>query len=194
MERIARVLLGTLAALSLVATAWAAPRTEMIVTAQKREQSAQDVPIAISAVSSEDLKTNLVTDIFDLRAVVPSLEVRGVDPPSQGSSFAIRGLGTSVFNMGFEPTVGAFVDGVYRSRTGLVAGSDLLDIERIEVLKGPQGTLFGKNTTAGVVHIISKKPNLEEFEGEVGLSYEEHNRARLTGIVNAPLSDTVATR
>lgn len=194
MNQFGQVFLAVTVALMLSGPTSAAPRTEMIVTAQKREQSLQDVPIAISAIGSEDLKANLVTDIFDLRAAVPSLEVRGVDPPSQGSSFAIRGLGTSVFNMGFEPTVGAFVDGVYRSRTGLVAGSDLLDIERIEVLKGPQGTLFGKNTTAGVVHIISKKPDLDEFEGEASLSYEENNRARLTGIVNVPLADNLATR
>ena len=98
---------------------------EIIVTAQKREQSLQDVPIAISALSGDALRSAVVNDIFDLRAAVPALEVRAVDPPSQGTAFALRGLGTSVFNMGFEPTVATFLDGVYRSRSGLLASTDL---------------------------------------------------------------------
>jgi outer membrane receptor protein involved in Fe transport len=182
------------AAVVMASSSQAAELEEVVITAQKREQSLDDVPIAVSAISGDQMRANLVTDIFDLRGTIPALEIRGVDPPSQGTSFAIRGLGTSVFNMGFEPSVSTFVDGVYRSRSGLVASNDLLDIERIEVLKGPQGTLFGKNTTGGVVHIITKAPNLEEFEGEVGVSYEEYNRARLNAILNVPLSDTVATR
>ena len=136
---------------------------EVVVTAQKREQSIQDVPISVSALSSEDLAANLVTDVFDLRQAVPALEIRSVDPPSQGASFSLRGLGTSVFNMGFEPTVATFIDGVYRSRSGLTTVFDLFDLERVEVLKGPQGTLFGKNSTAGVVHFITNKPELGEW-------------------------------
>jgi outer membrane receptor for Fe3+-dicitrate len=176
------------AAVVMASSSQAAELEEVVITAQKREQSLDDVPIAVSAISGDQMRANLVTDIFDLRGTIPALEIRGVDPPSQGTSFAIRGLGTSVFNMGFEPSVSTFVDGVYRSRSGLVASNDLLDIERIEVLKGPQGTLFGKNTTGGVVHIITKAPNLEEFEGEVGVSYEEYNRARLNAILNVPLT------
>ncbi|MCY4566611.1 MAG: Plug domain-containing protein, partial [Gammaproteobacteria bacterium] len=117
---------------------------EVIVTAQKRGESMQKVPIAISTVTEQALRNNLVNDIYDLQAAVPALQVSAVDPPSQGTAFALRGLGTSVFNMGFDPAVATFVDGVYRSRSGLVAVSDFLDLERIEVLKGPQGTLFGK--------------------------------------------------
>ena len=122
----------------------AAVLEEVIVTAQKRAQSVQDIPISITAISGAQLEQSVIVDVFDLRSVVPALEIRAVDPPSQGTSFAIRGLGTSVFNMGFEPTVATFIDGVYRSRSGIITGSDLVDIERIEVLKGPQGTLFGK--------------------------------------------------
>ena len=167
---------------------------EIIVTAQKREQSLQDVPIAISALSGDALRSAVVNDIFDLRAAVPALEVRAVDPPSQGTAFALRGLGTSVFNMGFEPTVATFLDGVYRSRSGLLASTDLVDMERIEVLKGPQGTLFGKNTSGGVVTLYTHKPDLEKTAGSVDLSYEEYNRVRANGMVNLPLSSTVALR
>ena len=166
---------------------FAAQLEEVMVTAQKRVQSVQDIPISISAVSGEAMQNALVTDIFDLRAVVPALEIRAVDPPSQGTSFAIRGLGTSVFNMGFEPTVATFIDGVYRSRSGLVSGSDLVDMARVEVLKGPQGTLFGKNSTGGVVSFYTNAPVLDETSGQVQLSYEEYDTIRANGILNVPL-------
>lgn len=169
------------------APAFSAQLEEVMVTAQKRVQSVQDIPISITAVSGEALKNNVITGIFDLPAIVPALEVRAVDPPSQGTSFSIRGLGTSVFNMGFEPTVATFIDGVYRSRSGLVSGSDLVDMARIEVLKGPQGTLFGKNSTGGVVSFYTNSPVMDETSGEVTLSYEEYDTARATGVINFPL-------
>ena len=167
---------------------------EVVVTAQKREQSIQDVPISITAISGESLQANIVQDVYDLRATVPALEVRGVDPPSQGAAFAIRGLGSSVFNMGFEPTVGTFIDGVYISRSGLVASSDLLDLDRVEVLKGPQGTLFGKNTTGGVVHFITNKPSFDEVEGFAEVTYQEYDQVRVRGVVNVPVQDNFAAR
>ena len=172
----------------------AAPLEEVIVTAQKREQSIQDVPISITAISGDDLQANIVQDVFDLRATVPALEVRGVDPPSQGAAFAIRGLGSSVFNMGFEPTVGTFIDGVYVSRSGLVASSDLLDLERVEVLKGPQGTLFGKNTTGGVVHFITQKPDFNDTEGFAEVTYQEYDQVRVRGVLNMPIQENLAAR
>ncbi len=167
---------------------------EIIVTAQKRAQSQQDVPIAISTVSEAALANNLVTNIYDLQAAVPALQVQAVDPPGQGTAFALRGLGNSVFNMGFDPAVATFVDGVYRSRSGLVSASDFLDLERVEVLKGPQGTLFGKNTTAGVVHMISKRPDFDGTHGSLQLGFEEYNTYRLKGSVNFAASDKAAFR
>ena len=167
---------------------------EVVVTAQKREQSIQDVPISITAISGENLSANIVQDIFDLRATVPALEIRGIDPPSQGAAFAIRGLGSSVFNMGFEPTVGTFIDGVYVSRSGLVASNDLLDLDRVEVLKGPQGTLFGKNTTGGVVHFITNKPSFDEVEGFAEVTYQEYDQVRVRGVLNVPVQDNFAAR
>jgi len=192
--RLARTALAAAVAALITPAVAQAALEEIIVTAQKREQSLQDVPIAISAISGDALKAAVVTDIFDLRAAVPALEIRAVDPPSQGTAFALRGLGTSVFNMGFEPTVATFVDGVYRSRSGLLASTDFVDMDRIEVLKGPQGTLFGKNTSGGVVAMYTKKPDLSETSGSIDLSYEEYNRVRASGVVNVPLSSTAAMR
>ena len=176
------------------ATAGAQALEEIIVTAQKREQSMQDVPISISTVSGEALEGNLVSDIYDLQAAVPALQIQAVDPPGQGTAFALRGLGNSVFNMGFDPAVATFVDGVYRSRSGLVAASDFLDLERVEVLKGPQGTLFGKNTTAGVVHMISRKPAFDEYSGFAELGIEEYDRVKVRGSLNLSSSDAAAFR
>ncbi len=167
---------------------------EIVVTAQKREQSLMDVPISLTAVGAEALAANLVTDLYDLQAIVPSLQVNAVDPPAQGTAFALRGLGNSVFNMGFDPAVAAFVDGVYRSRSGLLSASDFLDLERVEVLKGPQGTLFGKNTTAGVIHFISRKPHFEGPSGRVEAGFEEYGRYRIRGSVNLVASDSAALR
>ena len=182
------------AACAVALSAAATQLEEVMVTAQKRVESMQDVPISVTAISGEQLTTSVVIDVFDLRSVVPSLEIRAVDPPSQGTSFAIRGLGTSVFNMGFEPTVATFMDGVYRARSGIITGSDLVDISRIEVLKGPQGSLFGKNSTGGVVAFHTNRPELDETSGEISLSYEEYDTIRARGFINVPLGDSTAIR
>lgn len=172
----------------------AAEIEEITVTAQKREQSIMDIPMSVTAVSAKAIEANIVRDVFDLRALAPSLEARTVDPPSQGASFSIRGLGTSVFNMGLEPSVSTYVDGVYRSRSGLLAASNLMDLERVEILKGPQGTLFGKNSTAGVVQFISKKPELEVRDGFIEASYNELEQVNLAGVYNFALGENSAAR
>lgn len=176
-----------------------APRTAELeavtVTAQKRKQLSQEVPISVDVVNAEALEKAGITSIYNLQTAVPALQVQAVDPPGQGTSFALRGLGNSVFNMGFEPAVAAFVDGVYRSRSGLLAATDFLDIERIEVLKGPQGTLFGKNTTAGVVQMTSKKPTIRGgAEGDVTFAYEQYNTMKLKAASNLPVNDMLAFR
>lgn len=189
------IVIGVSAMLGSSIAVAAVPELEQIVvTAQKREQSVQDVPISISAVSAAGLERNKVDSIFSLQAVVPGLQVQAVDPPGQGTAFALRGLGNSVFNMGFDPAVATFVDGIYRSRSGLVASTDFLDLDRVEVLKGPQGTLFGKNTTAGVVHLISKKPDFNAVSGLVEVGGEEYSRFRVKAAINLPASDTLAFR
>ena len=181
-------------ALSLGGLAQAQELEVVTVTAQKREQSLQEVPISISVVDNTLVKNNIVRDVFDLQVLVPALQVQAVDPPGQGTAFALRGLGNSVFNMGFDPAVATFVDGVYRSRSGLAAASDMVDVARVEVLKGPQGTLFGKNTTAGLVHFINNRPDMESVYGEVEFDYEEYDRKRVKGFVNIPVSEKAAMR
>ena len=133
----------------------AARLKRIIVTAQKREQSLQDVPIVVTAVSEQLLQDTGVKDIKDLTVLTPGLTVTSTS--SEASTTArIRGVGTVGDNPGLESSVGVVIDGVYRPRNGVGFG-DLGELERIEVLKGPQGTLFGKNTSAGVINIITKQ-------------------------------------
>jgi len=136
----------------------AAPHTidELIVTAQKREQNLQDVPIVVTSVSAQQLQDAGIRDIKDLTIAAPGLTVTSTSA-SAITTARIRGIGTVGENPGLESSVGVVIDGVYRPRNG-VAFSDLGEMQRIEVLKGPQGTLFGKNTTAGVINIITKRP------------------------------------
>ncbi len=189
-----RLLAGAAVGAALAPMAAFAQQDEITVTAQRREQSVQDVPFTVNAVSGEALQNSAVTDVFSLQSQIPGLDIRATNPPSAGASFVIRGLGTGVFNLGFEPSVGTFIDGVYRARSGIVAGSDFLDLERVEVLKGPQGTLFGKNTTAGIIHFITAKPNTEEFEGTLRAEYGNYDRVNIQGATNVPLTDSLAFR
>jgi outer membrane receptor protein involved in Fe transport len=132
---------------------------EVIVTAQKREQSLQDVPVAVSAFNEEMLKQSGVKDMFDLQANAPSLIV-GQTQNSTTTTFSIRGIFTSSQNFGLEPSVGLYVDGVYRARQSSLI-NNLVDIASVEVLRGPQGTLFGRNTPAGAIQINSVQPDFE---------------------------------
>lgn len=133
---------------------------EITITATKRAQSVQDVPIAVTAITSEGLRARGIADVKDLQQVAPSLTVTDSNSSTNGGAIRIRGMGTSGNNPGLESAVGSFIDGVYRSRSGL-ALQDLIDVERVEILRGPQGTLFGKNTSAGLIHIITKQPEWE---------------------------------
>ena len=162
------------------------------VTAQKQVQDLQDVPIAVNVLSEEQIQLTGIDDALELANFVPSLNITAVRNPFQ-SRVAIRGLGTSQNDPSLEPSVGMFVDGVFLGRSGL-GMSDLTDIERIEVLQGPQGTLYGKNTNAGAISIITKQPNFEEFEGYIDASVGDFNMRRVTVSATGPLSDTVAFR
>jgi outer membrane receptor protein involved in Fe transport len=128
----------------------------IVVTAQKRTQSLQDVPIVVTAVSKQLLQDAGVKDIKDLTILVPGLTVTSTTSESSTSA-RIRGIGTVGDNVGLESSVGIVIDGVYRPRNGVGFG-DLGDVDRIEVLKGPQGTLFGKSTSAGVINVITAAP------------------------------------
>ncbi|MFC3067796.1 TonB-dependent receptor [Phenylobacterium soli] len=149
---------GQAAAQATNAPAASAPHSidELVVTAQKREQSLQDVPIVVTSVNAQQLQDAGVRDIKDLTVVTPGLTVTTTSS-SAITTARIRGIGTVGDNVGLESSVGVVIDEVYRPRNG-VAFSDLGELDRVEVLKGPQGTLFGKNTTAGVINVITKRP------------------------------------
>ena len=163
---------------------------EVIVTAQKREENLQDVPISISAVSGEQIDNLGIQDFLDFSDQVPGLRL--VTPRGDAAtSIGIRGI-SSGFNRGFEQSVALVVDGVYNSRAEAYRAG-MLDVERVEVLKGPQGTLFGKNSTAGVVSLVSKDPG-DEFDVSItGRAGSEGARGLLT-TVDVPLGDWLAMR
>ena len=145
----------------------------IIVTATRRSEALSDVPIAVSAVTGETLEKSGATDVRALGQVAPSLLVSGATSEVNFTA-RIRGIGTVGENAGLESSVGLFIDGVYRSRTG-VGLSELGDIERVEVLRGPQGTLFGRNSTAGLIKIVTMGPELGRFAGKGAVSYGNYD-------------------
>ncbi|MEH6583597.1 MAG: TonB-dependent receptor plug domain-containing protein, partial [Halioglobus sp.] len=182
-----------LACCTLVAPAVQAQMLEeVIVTAQKREQNLQDVPIAVSAFTGEMLAESGVKDIIDLQASVPSLRV-GTEQTSTASSFSIRGVFTSGQNFGLESSVGLYVDGVYRARQGSMI-NNLVDVAGVEVLRGPQGTLFGRNTPSGAVSIYSVKPD-HEGSGFIEGTYGEFDLLSASGAKSfSVVEDVLALR
>ncbi len=161
----------------------------IIVTATKREQTLQDVPISVSVTSAETIERAQVRDLIDLQTLVPSLKV-GQLQSSANTNFIIRGFGNGANNAGIEPSVGVFIDGVYRSRSAAQIG-DLANIQRVEVLRGPQSTLFGKNASAGIISIVTKEPQFE-FGGGAEISYGNYNAIVVRGNVTGPIADTLA--
>lgn len=162
---------------------------EIVITATKREQSLQNVPVAVSVTTGEVIERAAVRDLKDLQTLVPSLRVSQLQS-SANTNFVIRGFGNGANNPGIEPSVGVFVDGVYRSRTAAQIG-DLPDVKRIEVLRGPQSTLFGKNASAGVISIVTKQPAYV-FHGTLEASYGNYDAKVLKAYVTGPISDTIA--
>ncbi len=162
---------GCMSAISFsIAPVWAqndfSALEEIVVTAQKREQGYTDVPVAVSTVGADAIDSGKLDNFQDLVQLSPSITFA----PSQdmrGSGVLIRGLGTTAFQVSVEPTVSTVVDGVVLGRTGSFLSS-LTDIERVEVLRGPQGTLFGKNASAGVVNVVTKAP-IDSFESRVSI-------------------------
>ncbi len=166
----------------------------IIVTATRRAQDVQDIPIAVTAVGSEQLEAQAIDDVTDLGNVAPSFNFSRAQAASNGVVLRIRGVGTTSNNIGFESAVGVFVDGAYQSRPG-VALSEFVDVERVEVLRGPQGTLFGRNTSAGALNIVNRRPDLSEFGGFVNASYGNFDQFSLQGAVNVPVvEDSLALR
>ncbi|MGQ2935716.1 MAG: TonB-dependent receptor [Sphingopyxis sp.] len=162
---------------------------DIIVTASKRSQTLQDTPVAVSVTSAAQLEEAQIRDLIDLQSSVPSLRVSQLQS-SANTNFIIRGFGNGANNAGIEPSVGVFIDGVYRSRSAAQIG-DLPNVERIEVLRGPQSTLFGKNASAGVISIVTQKPQFE-FGGSAEVTYGNYDAITVKGDVTGPISDTFA--
>ena len=150
---------------------------EIIVTATRRERSVMEVPLAVSAYGAAQLELSGVTDIGYLMRIAPSLHLGTGQAETVGATARIRGIGTNSDNPGFEPAVGLYVDGVYRNRAG-VGYNELGAIERVEILRGPQGTLFGRNASAGVVSIITAGPDAEG-SGYGDISFGSYNSTRI---------------
>jgi iron complex outermembrane receptor protein len=167
---------------------------EVVVTAQKREQAVQDVPISITALTGNFLKETGTNSLLDIQRFTPNVSLNQVTD-SRSTAIRIRGIGNDGTNAGIDPAVGVFIDGVYQGRTGLAAGTDLADVDRIEVLRGPQGTLFGKNTAAGAIAIVTKLPQLDEWDAFIENNFGNYNDYQLRGTVNVPvLEDRIAMR
>lgn len=165
---------------------------EIVVTAAGRVQLVQSVPIAVNVIGGSQLENAGVTDIRGIRQLAPSLQATTGQSAATGAVLFIRGIGTAGDNPGFEPAVGVYIDGVFRARAGL-ALADLPPIERVEVLRGPQGTLFGRNTSAGALSIVTQGPAFE-LGGYAEASYGNYDEIELKAGVTGPVSDTVALR
>ncbi|MBT0667104.1 TonB-dependent receptor [Novosphingobium profundi] len=167
--------------------------SEIVVTAQRREESAQTVPIAITAISGAELDARGVSSALDVVQYIPNMV--GMNNTGLGSSntYYIRGLGSTESIATFDPPVGTYIDDVYLSRQG-ANNLSLFDVDRIEVLRGPQGTLFGRNTTGGAVSVHMAEPTFDGIGGFAEAGYGTYHKKLLRGSINIPLSDTFAAK
>ncbi|OFA01812.1 TonB-dependent receptor [Duganella sp. HH101] len=185
------VISASLAAAFLAPAAWAADEIpSVVVTAQSRKQFVQDVPMTIQVLTAKDIDAIGAKDLGDLNGYIPGLVVDAVEPTQPG--FGIRGVQTGDFGIATDSPVGIYVDGVYTGKTG-GALMNFIDIQRIEVIKGPQGTLFGRNSAAGAIAITTNEPGKEvDAAGRVKLG--KYGRANADVMINLPISDTFAAR
>jgi len=165
---------------------------DIVVTARKTSESLQSTPVAVSAISGESLADQQIVGIQEIQAITPNITFSSAVAQPGSSTVFIRGQGSSDGLVAIDQAVGVYLDGVYAARsTG--GATDLLDVERVEVLRGPQGTLFGRNTTGGAINIIANKPT-DEFEGSVRVDYGNYNSWLAQGVLNVPLGEGVAVR
>ena len=162
---------------------------EILVTAQRREQSLQDVPISVTAVTGEQIEQGGFSDVEDLSIFVPNLFMRDA---FTGQSLIVRGIGTSTGNEAFEQAVAAFSDGVYYGRDNLSQGA-VFDLERVEVVRGPQPTFAGQSATAGAINVITRRPG-ETWEGGVNMAYGSDEESTLDFAAGGPLSENFGIR
>ncbi len=164
---------------------------EIVVTAQKRTERLQEVPVAVTALSGERLAIQGGVNLETAQTIIPTLNIQK-SGTTLNQAIYMRGVGTATFSIASEPSVSTVVDGVVYARVG-EAFSDLVDIERMEVLRGPQGTLFGKNASAGAINIVTKRPG-DRLGGSAELSYFDSNEVRGKVALDLPISESVRTR
>jgi iron complex outermembrane receptor protein len=161
---------------------------EVVVTAQRRAENIQDAPLSVTAISDENLRDRSVNSVQEIAKFLPNVEINEGRADAAGSQAAIfiRGVGQTDFLFPNDPGVGLYLDGVYLARS-VGTNLELADIERIEVLRGPQGTLYGKNTIGGAINVVTKTPNMAEFEGELRLTAGNYDRIDVNGYVSGPI-------
>ena len=164
---------------------------EVVVTAQKREQSLQDVPLSVQALGADQLKQNSVNSISDISSLTPGLSIGGSQQSGGLAEVSVRGISTLTLSNGLDASTPTYLDGIFLPQPFILR--ELSDIERIEVLRGPQGTLFGRNAAAGAISVTTVAPT-DEFEGSVELGYGSDDLFTLRGVVNVPLSDSLRLR
>ena len=186
--------LAVIALMTIDAMPASAALTELVVTARKRAEGIQEVPIAITAFTGDQLKLQSVQDFRDIQYQVPGFRVGNGFSDANSVTLRLRGQGQADLNLTTDPSVGVYIDGALLPRT-LGLRANMFDLERVEVLKGPQGTLYGKNTTGGAVNIITKKPDHEEFGGFVDVIAGDYDRIDVGAGINVPLvPDKAAVR
>ncbi|GAB3270241.1 TonB-dependent receptor [Parahaliea aestuarii] len=163
---------------------------EVVVTAQKRSESLEDVPISMAVMSSDAMNKTGVRQMRELAEFVPNVTLSSGN--DNNTAVRIRGVGANTRNIGFDTRVGMYLDGVYLGQSP-AQNMDILDLERVEIARGPQGTLFGKNTVAGAINLITARPD-QEFMTELRGEYGNYNSHRVSAIVNTPLTDSLAAR
>lgn len=166
---------------------------DILVTAQRRSESAQDVPIAISAFTGDQLREQGVSSTLDLGQLVPNLIAQSNTGLGSANAFYLRGLGNTEAIPTFDPPVGTYVDDIYLSRQN-ANNLNLFDVDRVEVLRGPQGTLFGRNTTGGAINVILRQPEFNRVSGYAEIGYGSYNRKLARGSIDLPVAPTFAIK
>lgn len=189
------------AIMSAPAMAQSTPNTEqeaggigdIVVTARKREERAQDTPISVSVQTGQDLEEQAVDSFIDLQRTTPALRLTPSVLSGTTAFMAMRGQGVTDTRLNVDPAIGVYVDGVYMPRSTGLDVAELMDIDRVEVLRGPQGTLYGRSTTAGAVNMYTALPT-QEFEGQLRVRGAEYSELGYGGVLNVPLGDQFALR
>jgi iron complex outermembrane receptor protein len=162
----------------------------IVVTATRRAEKLSEVPIAMSVFGDDAIDQTSVRELSEISEYIPNVSISGHN--DFRSVITIRGVGSASRNIGFDSRVGVYVDGVYMGQSPAV-NQELLDLERVEVLRGPQGMLFGKNTVAGAISLVTKKPS-DEFYGKASVNVGNYNLRELQGMVNLPIAKNVAAK